>query len=111
MGSKFELIKTTDGKFLFNLRSASGQVVFVSEPYENKSEALEVIETTRSNSLRVGAFVAKANAKGQPYFLLKGTDGREIGRSDFFSSKSAMEDIVESVKRSAPEATLNDLTE
>jgi len=110
MGSKFELI-TKDGKFMFNLRSASGHVVYVSELYKDKSGALEDIESIRNNSVREGAFEAHANAKGEPYFVLKGTDGQEIGRSDFFSSEPAMEDIVESVKKSAPDAEINDFTE
>lgn len=68
---------------MFNLRSVSGQVVYCQGLYKDKSGALEGIESIRNNSVREGAFEARANAKGQPYFILKETDGQEIGRKRF----------------------------
>ena len=59
---------------------------------------------------RHGAFEVKTNAKGEPYFILKATNGQEVGRSEYYSSKSAMENGIESVKKNAPDAKIEDLT-
>ena len=41
---------------------------------------------------------------GSPFFNLKATNGQVIGKSEMYSSKSACENGIESVKKNAPEA-------
>ena len=57
-----------------------------------------------------GLVKAKANAKGEPYFILKATNGQEIGRSEYYSGNSAMENGIASVKTNAPDAKVDDTT-
>jgi len=110
MAGKFELKKSKDGQFMFNLKAANGQVILTSELYKTKPSAENGIESVRKNSAREGAFEVKANAKGEPYFILKATNGQEVGRSEYYSSTKAMENGIESVKKNAPEAKVEDLT-
>lgn len=110
MAGKFELKKAKDGQFMFNLKAANGQVILTSELYKTKSSAENGIESIRKNSAREGAFETKTNAKGEPYFILKASNGQEVGRSEYYSSASAMENGIASVKSNAPEAKVADLT-
>jgi uncharacterized protein YegP (UPF0339 family) len=110
MAAKFELKKAKDGQFMFNLKAANGQVILTSELYKQKSSAENGIESVRKNANREGAFEAKANAKGEPYFILKATNGQEIGRSEYYSGNSAMENGIASVKTNAPDAKVDDTT-
>lgn len=57
-----------------------------------------------------GTFEVKTNDKGEPYFILKATNSQEIGRSEYYSSTNAMENGIESVKKNAPAANVEDLT-
>ncbi len=110
MAGKFELKKAKDGQFMFNLKAANGQVILTSERYKTKPSAENGIESVRKNSIRKGAFEVRDNAKGEPYFILKATNGQEVGRSEYYSSKASMENGIESVKKNAPEAKIEDLT-
>jgi len=110
MAGNFELKESKDGQFMFNLKASNGQVILTSELYTTKPSAENGIESVRKNSSREGAFEVKANAKGEPYFILKATNGQEIGRSEYYSSKTVMEKGIESVKKNAPEAAIEDLT-
>jgi len=42
--------------------------------------------------------------------VLKAGNGEEIGRSETYSSESAMENGIASVKKNAPDAKVEDLT-
>ena len=110
MAGKFELRKRKVGQFAFDLKAPNGQVILNSEIYTTKTSAENGIESVRKNSAREGAFEVKTNAKGEPYFILKATNGQEVGRSENYSSKAALENGIESVKKNAPEAKVEDLT-
>jgi len=110
MAGKFELKTAKDGQFMFNLKAGNGQVILTSELYKQKSSAESGIESVRKNSLREGAFETRTNAKGEPYFILKATNGQEIGRSEYYSSEAALKNGIESVKKNAPDAKVEDLT-
>ena len=110
MAAKFELKKAKDGQFMFILKAANGQVILTSELYKQKSSAENGIESVRKNANRDGAFEVKANSKGEPYFILKATNGQEIGRSEYYSGNSAMENGIASVKTNATNAGVNDAT-
>lgn len=110
MAGKFELKKAKDGQFMFNLKAANGQVILTSELYRQKASAENGIESVRKNANRDGAFETRTNAKGEPYFILKATNGQEIGRSEYYSSNAAMENGMASVKKNAPDAKIDDTT-
>lgn len=110
MAGKYELKNSKDGQFMFNLKASNGQVILTSELYKQKPSALNGIESVRKNAVREGAFETKTNSKGEPYFILKATNGQEIGRSEYYSGKSAMENGIESVKKHAPDAKVEDVT-
>lgn len=110
MPGKYAITKTTDGRFLFNLKSENGEKILTSEAYEAKQSAQNGIESVRSNA-RVDAQFDRMTSKDQkPYFVLKATNGEIIGTSQQYSSPAAMENGIKSVKSTAPAAVLDDLS-
>ena len=111
MAGKFELKKTDSGKYMFNLKAGNGQVILTSQLYESKATAEAGIESVRKNSANDARFERKVAKNGEPFFSLTATNGQIIGKSELYSSQSAMENGVESVKKNAPDAPVKDTTE
>ena len=47
MAGKFELKKSKNGKFFFNLLASNGQIILSSEMYEAKASAVNGIESVK----------------------------------------------------------------
>ena len=110
MAAKYDLKKSSNGKFMFNLKAGNGQVILTSEMYEAKSGAENGIESVRKNGPEEKRFERRESKKGEPYFVLKAANGQVIGRSEMYSSSSAMENGIASVKKNAKGAKLDDQT-
>lgn len=104
MAGKFELKVAKDGQFMFNLKAGNGQVILTSELYKTKAAAENGIESVRKNVANDARFERTENKNGEPYFKLKAGNGQEIGRSEYYSSATAMENGIKSVQTNAPDA-------
>jgi len=109
MASKYELKKSPSGQYMFNLKAANGEVILTSELYTEKEHAQAGIESVKKNSASDGNFERKLSKKDEPYFVLKAANGQIIGKSEMYSSKSAMENGVTSVRTNGPTAATHDL--
>lgn len=78
--------------------------------YETRAAAENGIESVKKNGGDDTRFERRTSAKGDPYFVLKASNGQEIGRSEMYTSDSAMENGIESVKSNAPDASIADAT-
>ena len=105
---KFEITKDKAGKYRFNLKAGNGQVILSSQGYESKSGCTNGIDSVRKNSQDDARFDRKTAKDGSPYFNLTSTNGQVIGNSEMYSSASAMENGVDSVKKNAPDASVDD---
>jgi uncharacterized protein YegP (UPF0339 family) len=110
MAAKFEITTRKNGEFQFNLKASNGQTILSSEGYSTKSSAMNGIESVRKNSAREGAFEVKEAKNGQFYFLLKATNGQVIGQSEMYAAMSGLKNGIESVRKNAPEAIIDDQT-
>ena len=111
MAGKFEIKKSTNGKYHFNLKAGNGQIILSSEMYETKSACENGIESVKKNAPDDNRYDRRQSSKGDPYFVLKAGNGQEIGRSEMYSSASGMENGIESVKTNAPSAPTDDTTD
>jgi uncharacterized protein len=111
VAAKFELKKAKNGQFFFNLKAANGEVILTSETYKQKESSEKGIESVRKNSANDSMFDRKIATNGQNFFVLKAANGETIGKSETYSSSSAMAKGIASVKRNAPVARLVDLTQ
>ncbi|MGX1929312.1 YegP family protein [Flagellimonas sp. 2504JD4-2] len=105
---KFEVKTTSSGKTMFNLKAGNGQVILTSEQYNSKSACENGIESVRTNSQNDDRFDRKTAKDGSPYFNLKASNGQVIGKSEMYTSTSAMENGIASVKKNAPDAAVED---
>ncbi len=110
MAAKFELKTSPSGQFMFNLKAKNGEIILTSELYKAKSAALAGIESVKKNAAVDARYERKTGKNGQPFFVLKAANQEIIGRSEMYSSSSAMENGIASVKKNAPEAVLSDIT-
>ena len=111
MAGKFEIKKSTNGKFHFNLKAVNGQIILSSEMYESKSACQNGIESIKKNGGEESRFERKESKNGDPYFILKAGNGQEIGRSEMYSGNAAMENGIQSVIKNAPDADIVDASE
>lgn len=111
MAAKFELKSAGNGKqFLFNLKAGNGEIILTSELYEAKTSAQNGIESVKKNAPEDGRYERKTAKDGSPFFVLKASNGQPIGKSELYSSTSAMENGIASVKKNAPAAAVDDKT-
>ncbi len=111
MAGKFELKRSNSGQFMFNLKAGNNQIILTSELYREKASAQNGIESVKKNAGDDANYERKTSIKGDPYFVLKATNGQIIGKSEMYSSASAMEKGIASVKANADGATVVNLTE
>ncbi|WP_136468834.1 YegP family protein [Flagellimonas onchidii] len=105
---KFEIKSTSSGKTMFNLKAGNGQVILTSQSYASKDGCKNGIESVRTNSQDDGRFERKTAKDGSPYFTLNAANGQVIGQSEMYTSTAAMENGIESVKKNAPDADVED---
>ncbi|RPI01305.1 MAG: DUF1508 domain-containing protein [Calditrichaeota bacterium] len=108
--AKFEMTKTSNGMFKFNLKASNGQVILTSETYKDKTGAKNGIDSVKKNAVDDARFERKTAKNGQSYFVLKASNGQVIGQSEMYASTSGMENGIASVKKNAVEADVVDLT-
>lgn len=105
---KFEINVDKGGKYRFNLKASNGQVILSSQGYTTKSACENGIESVKTNSQNDDLFERLEAKDGSPYFNLKASNGQVIGNSEMYSSSSAMENGIASVKSNAPSADVVD---
>jgi len=110
MAGKFELKRSSDDRHFFNLKAGNGEIILSSQLYVSRDGALKGIASVQGNAPEDERYDRLVATNGEPYFVLKARNGEVIGRSETYSSKSAMENGIDSVKRHAPEAKIVDLT-
>jgi len=110
MAGKFELTKSNKGHFMFNLKARNGQIILTSEQYSSKQAAQNGIAAVVKNARDDSRIERMESKKGQPFFVVKGGNGRIIGSSETYSVPQAMENGIASVMKNALNAQVVDQT-
>ncbi|MFD2603505.1 YegP family protein [Flavobacterium suzhouense] len=105
---KFVISKRKNGEYQFNLKASNGQVILGSEGYTTKSACENGIDSVKKNAPDDDRYDRKESSTGKPYFNLKAGNGQIIGSSEMYESVAARENGIESVKKNAPEASVED---
>ena len=107
---KFVVTQRTNGDFQFSLKAGNGQIILSSQGYAATPSCLNGIESVRKNSQDDARFDRKVSSNGKPFFNLTATNGQIIGNSEMYESEAARDNGIESVKKNAPDADLDDQT-
>ncbi len=110
MAGKFELFTDKAGEYRFRLKAGNGEIILASEGYKQKASAENGINSVKKNATDDDRYERKDTSSGKPMFNLKASNGQVIGTSEQYSSASARDKGIESVKKNAPEARVEDLT-
>ncbi len=117
---KFVVKKTNTGE-TFRLVAGNGEIIGVSEVYASKSGLANGIKSVRKNAVAAGVedqtvegFEKARNPKFEIYtdkggefrFRLKAGNGEIILASEGYSQKAGCKNGIESVRKNAPEATV-----
>lgn len=108
---KFTLFTGKNGEYYFNLKAGNGETIGSSEGYKAKASAENGIESVRKNAPNDGRYEMKEAANGKWHFNLKASNGQVILSSQMYASADGAKNGIESVKKNAPTATLQDETE
>lgn len=110
MSGYYDLKKTASGSYMFNLKAGNHEVILTSETYNTKAAAEGGIASVQTNSPHDARYERKKSVRDEPYFVLKATNNQTIGKSEMYSSASAMENGIASVKANGPTKTIKDGT-
>lgn len=110
MAGSYVLEKNDSGKFYFNLKAGNHEVILTSQMYADKGGAMNGIESCRTNGVLDDRFERKTAKDDSPFFALNAANGQIIGKSEMYSSESARDNGIESVKKNAADAVLKDQT-
>ena len=106
MPGKFVVFKGKDGQDYFRLKAGNGETILSSEGYKTRKSCMNGIESVRKNSQDEARFVCNPAKDGRTYFVLKATNGQEIGRSQMYKSDSGCKNGMKSVARNAADASV-----
>jgi len=107
---KFVMTTRKNGEFQFNLKAGNGETILSSEGYTAKASCLNGIESVRKNAPDDNRYERKEAKNGKFFFNLKAANGQIIGTSEMYETAAGRDKGIESVKRNAPDATVEDLT-
>lgn len=103
-------LKRSGDQYMFNLKAANHEVILTSERYTTKVSAQEGIKSVQQNSPIDARYQRKTASDNSPYFTLTTANGQAIGRSEMYSSTSARDNGIASVKTNGPTTTVKDNT-
>lgn len=106
----YYVLKRSGQEFMWNLKAGNHETILTSERYTTKAGAEGGIASVKVNSPIDARYERKTSKAGEPYFVLTAANGQTIGKSEMYSSKSAMEDGITSVKTNGPTAPTKDET-
>ena len=91
MAAKYEIFENKGGQTHFNLKAANGRVILTSQRYKRRSGTDKGIEAVRKNCGDDRCYERRESKAGEPYFVLKATNGQVIGTSQMYGSAAACE--------------------
>ena len=111
MAGKFEIYKDKAGEFRFRLKASNGQTILASEGYKAKPSCINGIESVKQNAPTDSLYERKETQAGKFMFNLKSSNSQVIGTSESYESAASRDNGIESVKKNAPDATIDDTTD
>lgn len=118
---KFAVKETSTG-YKFSLKATNGQIILDSEVYSSKEACLNGIESIKNScvggvedrtvepvvEVKHPKFELYTDKAGEYRFRLKARNGEIVGISEGYKSKESAENGIDSVKKNAPEAEIEE---
>ena len=119
---KFVIRRTNTG-IKFDLKAGNGEVIATSEVYKSLKSCLNGVESVKKNAPianledqtaeeyakeKCPKFEMYIDKTGEYRFRLKATNGQTIATSEGYSAKAGCLNGIDSVKRNAPDAEIDE---
>lgn len=98
MPAHFNIDKSANGQFHFNLTAGNGEKILSSEMYNAKEAAQNGIASVQANCGDDARYEKRDSSAGQPYFNLRATNHQVIGSSQMYASTSSRDSGIAAVK-------------
>jgi len=108
--ARFELKRTSDQQFMFNLIAPNNEVILTSERYTTKQNAQKGAASVKTHAPEDDNYQRLTAKDNSPYFTLRADNHEVIGKSEMYSSKQMRDKGIEAVKEHAPGAEVRDVT-
>jgi uncharacterized protein YegP (UPF0339 family) len=105
---KFSTKKGKDDQYYFNLLATNGQVILTSEGYTAKAAMHNGIESVRRNAPEDTRYERAESKNNKFYFNLRAANGQVIGTSQMYENAAGRDSGIESVKKNAPMAPIEE---
>ena len=117
------VIRTTNTGIKFDLKAGNGEVIATSEVYKSLKSCLNGVESVKKNAPianledqtaeeyakeKCPKFEMYSDKAGEYRFRLKATNGQIIAASEGYSAKAGCLNGIDSVKRNAPDAEIDE---
>ena len=108
MAGWYELSKSNDGQFRFVLKAGNAETILTSELYKTRAAAENGIASVQTNAALDERYERKTASNGKPFFNLKAANHQVICSSQMYSSESARDGGIASVKTNGASTTVKD---
>lgn len=109
MAAKFEIYQDKAAEFRFRLKAGNGENILASEGYSSKAACQNGIESVKKNAADDDRYEKKETASGGFRFNIKAANHQVIATSQTYKSASGRDNGIESVKKNAPEARVEEV--
>lgn len=110
--SKFQIFFDTRLEYRFRLRAGNNEIILhSSEGYTTKQNCLKGIGSVKENAPLDSRYVRASTVSSEHYFALRAGNNETLGMSERYSTRFNRDRGIEVVKREAPAAGVQDLTE
>lgn len=106
---KFVIKKRTNDEYQFNLKAGNGEIILSSEGYSSKNACVDGIKSVMENASDDSRYDKLTTSNNKHYFNLKAGNSQVIGISEMYETASGRDSGIDSVKRNAPNAIIEDL--
>ncbi len=108
MAGKYLISKSKNGKFHWSLKAGNGEIILASQMYEALASAKNGIDSCRENGVKDGQFERAEAKSGEFYFNLLAGNKQVIGKSEMYKTAASRDKGIDSVKRNAADAAVED---
>jgi uncharacterized protein YegP (UPF0339 family) len=109
MTGYYELKRSGETGYMFNLKAGNHETILTSQIYAAKDGAKDGIASVQANSPLDDKFERKVAKDGSAFFVLTATNGQTIGTSEMYSSPSSRDEGIKSVSANGATKTINEI--
>lgn len=104
MSNMFEIFRGKDGGYYFRLVSSNGSIILKSEKYSSIENARKGVQSVKHNAPKSSKYEKRETKDGKHYFVLKAENGKIVGVSNFFASRTGREFSISNMLQNTKKA-------